>query len=141
MVTVMVGASAQLEQMLADMARQATGVDQAVILSSDGLLVAMSPGLTRDDGDRFAAVAAGLLGIAVGASGPLNGGPVEEVVVQMRDKLLLVMRINAETVLAALAPAGCDVATIAYEMAVFARSSAPLLDAAARRDLQAALTR
>jgi predicted regulator of Ras-like GTPase activity (Roadblock/LC7/MglB family) len=136
-----VRASAQLGQMLADMARQAPGVEQAVMLSADGLLLAMSPGLGRDDGDRFAAVAAGLLGIAVGASGPLHGGPVEEVVVQMRDKLLLVMRINAEGVLAALGTAGCDVATIAYEMALFARTSAPLLDTAARIDLQATLTR
>jgi predicted regulator of Ras-like GTPase activity (Roadblock/LC7/MglB family) len=127
--------------MLEDMARRAPGVEQAVMLSADGLLLAMSPGLGRDDGDRFAAVAAGLLGIAVGASGPLGGGPVEEVVVQMRDKLLVVMRINAEGVLATLGSAGCDVAAIAYEMAVFARTSASLLDAAARLDLQAALTR
>jgi predicted regulator of Ras-like GTPase activity (Roadblock/LC7/MglB family) len=134
-------ASSQLGQMLEDMARRAPGVEQAVMLSADGLLLAMSPGLGRDDGDRFAAVAAGLLGIAVGASGPLSGGPVEEVVVQMRDKLLVVMRINAEGVLATLGSAGCDVAAIAYEMAVFARTSASLLDAAARLDLQAALTR
>jgi uncharacterized protein len=134
-------ASSQLGQMLEDMARRAPGVEQAVMLSADGLLLAMSPGLGRDDGDRFAAVAAGLLGIAVGASGPLGGGPVEEVVVQMRDKLLVVMRINAEGVLATLGSAGCDVAAIAYEMAVFARTSASLLDAAARLDLQAALTR
>jgi uncharacterized protein len=134
-------ASSQLGQMLEDMARRAPGVEQAVMLSADGLLLAMSPGLGRDDGDRFAAVAAGLLGIAVGASGPVSGGPVEEVVVQMRDKLLVVMRINAEGVLATLGSAGCDVAAIAYEMAVFARTSASLLDAAARLDLQAALTR
>lgn len=131
----------RLGQMLEDMARQAPGVEQAVMLSADGLLLAMSAGLGRDDGDRFAAVAAGLLGIAVGASGPLNGGPVEEVVVQMQDKLLVVMRINADGVLATLGSSGCDVAAIAYEMALFARTSAPLLDAAARLDLQAALTR
>ncbi len=133
--------SSRLGQMLEDMARQAPGVEQAVMLSADGLLLAMSAGLGRDDGDRFAAVAAGLLGIAVGASGPLNGGPVEEVVVQMQDKLLVVMRINADGVLATLGSSGCDVAAIAYEMALFARTSAPLLDAAARLDLQAALTR
>ena len=136
-----VRASTQLGQMLADMVTRAPGVEQVVMLSADGLLLAMSPGLSRDDGDRFAAVAAGLLGIAVGASGPLHGGPVEEVVVQMRDKLLLVMRINSEGVLAALGTAGCDVAAIAYEMALFARTSAPLLDTTARLELQATLAR
>ena len=136
-----VRASTQLGQMLADMVTRATGVEQVVMLSADGLLLAMSPGISRDDGDRFAAVAAGLLGIAVGASGPLAGGPVEEVVVQMRDKLLVVMRINTEGVLAALGTGGCDVAAIAYEMAMFARTSAPLLDTTARLELQATLTR
>lgn len=134
-------ASTQLAHMLNDMATRVPGVEQVVLLSSDGLLLAMSPGLGRDDGDRFAAVAAGLLGIAVGASEPLAGGPVEEVVVQMRDKMLLVMRVNAEGVLAALGTAGCDVGNVAYEMARFAQVSAPLLDASARLELQSALIR
>ncbi len=141
-------ASTQLAHMLNDMATRVPGVEQVVLLSSDGLLLAMSPGLGRDDGDRFAAVAAGLLGIAVGASEPLAGGPVEEVVVQMRDKMLLVMRVNAEGVrdplLAAdrdVGTAGCDVGNVAYEMARFAQVSAPLLDASARLELQSALIR
>lgn len=134
-------ASTQLAHLLNDMATRVPGVEQVVLLSSDGLLLAMSPGLGRDDGDRFAAVAAGLLGIAMGASEPLAGGPVEEVVVQMRDKMLLVMRVNAEGVLAALGTAGCDVGNVAYEMARFAQVSAPLLDASARLELQSALIR
>lgn len=131
--------TAEIGQMLAGMARRTPGIEQAVILSSDGLLLAKSDGLGRDDADRFAAVAAGLLGIAVGASGPLRGGPVEEVVVQMRDRMLLVMRINAEAVLATLGTPDCDVAGVAYEMALLARTAAPLLDATARTELQAAL--
>lgn len=134
-------ASTHLGQLLDATAERIVGVEQMVMLSADGLLLAMSSGLGRDEGDRFAAVAAGLLGIATGASGPLGGGPVEEVVVQMRDKLLLVMRINAEGLVAALGQSGCDVASLAYEMAVFARTSAPLLDAEARLELQATLER
>jgi predicted regulator of Ras-like GTPase activity (Roadblock/LC7/MglB family) len=132
-------ASFEISRMLAEMARRTPGVEQAVILSSDGLLLSRSEGIDRDSADRFAAVAAGLLGLAVGASGPLQGGPVEEVVVQMRDKMLLVMRINAEGVLATLGTPDCDVAGVAYEMAVLARTAAPLLDAAARSELQSVL--
>ncbi|MGH9114119.1 MAG: roadblock/LC7 domain-containing protein [Acidimicrobiales bacterium] len=131
--------SLEIGQMLAGMARHTPGVDQAVILSSDGLLLSMSEGLDRDNADRFSAVASGLLGIAVGASGPLGGGPVEEVVVQMRDKMLMVMRINAEGVLAVLGAPDCDVAAVAYEMALLSRTAAPILDANARVEMQAAL--
>ena len=57
------------------------GVDQAAVVSSDGLLIAMSDGLDRVQADRLSAVAAGLHSIAKGAAMPLDGGTVHEVIV------------------------------------------------------------
>ena len=48
---------------------QTPGVVEAIVVSSDGLLMAMSKGLDRAGGDRFAAVASGLIGLAYGAAG------------------------------------------------------------------------
>ena len=45
------------------------GVSEAVVVSSDGLPMALSGGLDRDAADRFAAVASGLIGLAYGAAG------------------------------------------------------------------------
>ena len=42
------------------------GVSEATVVSSDGLLIALSDGLDRSSGDRLAAVSAGLLSIAKG---------------------------------------------------------------------------
>jgi len=44
------------------------GVVEAIVVSSDGLLMSMSRGLDRAGGDRFAAVASGLIGLAYGAA-------------------------------------------------------------------------
>ena len=49
------------------------GVTEAVVVSADGLPMAVSRGLDRDTGDRFAAVASGLIGLAYGAAGRFGG--------------------------------------------------------------------
>ena len=54
------------------------GVTEAAVVSSDGLLIALSDGLDRSSGDRLAAVSAGLLSIAKGGSTPIGGGRVHE---------------------------------------------------------------
>ena len=43
-------------------AERVTGVRDAIVVSADGLLMAMSAGLTRESADRFAAAASGLIG-------------------------------------------------------------------------------
>ena len=52
------------------------GVNEAVVVSSDGLPMALSDGLDRDAADRFAAVASGLIGLAYGAAGRFGAGRV-----------------------------------------------------------------
>ena len=92
------------------------GVTQAAVVSSDGLLVAMSDGLDRIAADRLAAVAAGLQSIARGASVPLSGGAVHEVIVELERVILFVMSISATSVLAVAAARPCDVGLVGYEM-------------------------
>ena len=59
------------------------GVQEAVVVSSDGLPMAASTGLDRASADRFAAVSSGLIGLAYGAAGRFGGGAVNEVIVEM----------------------------------------------------------
>ena len=89
--------------------------------------------------DRLAAVASSLMGIATGASGPLRGGPVDEVVVQMRNSLCLVTRISEEASVAVVASPRCDLAELAYEMELFANQTGPLVGRALQSELQAQL--
>ncbi len=70
------------------------GVTDAVVVSSDGLPMAVSAALTRDAADRFAAVASGLIGLAYGAAGRFGGGAVHEVIVEMERAFLFVTGIS-----------------------------------------------
>ncbi len=81
------------------------GVNEAVVVSSDGLPMAVSEGLDRDAADRFAAVASGLIGLAYGAAGRFGGGAVNEVIIEMENAFLFVTGISDGSCLAVVATA------------------------------------
>lgn len=117
------------------------GVSEAVVLSSDGLPIAMSGGLDRDSADRFAAVASGLIGLAYGAAGRFGGGRVNEVIVEMENAFLFVTGISDGSALAVVSDANCDVGLVGYEMAVLVEKAGPILTPSLRAELQGALPR
>ncbi|HEY7133892.1 MAG TPA: roadblock/LC7 domain-containing protein [Acidimicrobiia bacterium] len=114
-------------------------VAEAVVVSSDGLLIAMSDGLNRASGDRLAAVAAGLTSIARGAGQPLDAGPVSQIVIELERALLLVMCISDGSALAVTATRPCDIGLIAYEMAVLVERAGNALSPRLIAELKASL--
>jgi predicted regulator of Ras-like GTPase activity (Roadblock/LC7/MglB family) len=122
-------------------AERVPDVAEAVVVSSDGLLIAMSDGLDRAGGDRLAAVAAGLISIAHGAGQPLDGGPVNQIIIEMERALLLTMAISDGSSLAVTAPRPCDIGLIAYEMAVLIEKMGTGLTPQLIAELQQALPR
>lgn len=117
------------------------GLKEAVVLSADGLPMAVSDGVDRDAADRFSAVASGLIGLAYGAAGRFGGGRVNEVIVEMEHVFLLVTGISDGSSLAAVADAGCDIGLVGYEMAVFVERAGAVLTPELRAELQGALLR
>lgn len=117
------------------------GVNDAVVVSSDGLPIAASAQLDRDSVDRFSAVSSGLIGLAYGASSRFDGGAVTEVIVEMERAFLFVTGISDGSLLAVIADAGCDVGLVAYEMAVLVEKTGAVLTPELRAELQAALPR
>lgn len=117
------------------------GVTEAVVVSSDGLPMALSGGLDRDAADRFAAVASGLIGLAYGAAGRFGGGRVNEIIIEMEHAFLFVTGISDGSCLAVVADAGCDVGLVGYEMAVLVEKTGPFLTPELRAELQSALPR
>jgi predicted regulator of Ras-like GTPase activity (Roadblock/LC7/MglB family) len=114
-------------------------VAEAIVVSSDGLLIAMSDGLNRASGDRLAAVAAGLTSIARGAGQPLDAGPVSQIVIELERALLLVMCISDGSALAVTATRPCDIGLIAYEMAVLVERAGNALSPRLIAELKASL--
>jgi predicted regulator of Ras-like GTPase activity (Roadblock/LC7/MglB family) len=117
------------------------GVKEATVVSSDGLLIALSEGLDRSSGDRLAAVSAGLLSIAKGGAAPIGGGRVHEVIVEMDEAMLFVMRVSDTSVLAVTTARPCDVGLVGYEMAVLVEKCSSALTPALVSELQTALPR
>ena len=115
------------------------GVTQSAVVSSDGLLIAMSDGLDRVAADRLSAVAAGIQSIARGAAGPLHGGAVHETIVEFEHAILFVMSVSDTSALAVTATRPCDVGLIGYEMAVLVERCAAALTPAVVAELQTAL--
>jgi len=116
-------------------------VTQAAVVSSDGLLVAMSEDLDRIAADRLAAVAAGLQSISRGASTPLGGGAVHEVIVEFEHAVLFVMSISEASAFAVVATRPSDVGLVGYEMAVLVERCAAALTPSLVAELQTSLPR
>jgi len=115
------------------------GVQDAVVVSSDGMPMAMSRSLDRDAGDRFAAVASGLIGLAYGAAGRFGGGIVNQIVVEMERAFLFVAGVSDGSCLAVVADANADIGLIGYEMAVIVDRCGRVLTPELRAELQSVL--
>jgi predicted regulator of Ras-like GTPase activity (Roadblock/LC7/MglB family) len=111
----------QLSWLLDNLVNQVEQVEQAIILSRDGLVVASSRGLTREDSDHLSALAAGLQSLARGAVEHFSAGYVRQTIIEMEKAFLFVIAAGKGTCLAVLTAAEPNVGVIAYEMAMLVR--------------------
>lgn len=108
----------ELSWLLDGLVDRVADVRQAVVLSSDGLLMGGSRGLGRDDAEHLSAVAASFSSLARGAARQFEGGGVRQTIVEMDNAFLFVTAAGQGACLAVLASSTADVGLIAYEMAM-----------------------
>lgn len=113
----------ELSWLLDDLVNRVTQVKKAVMLTQDGLAIGASRGLSREDAEHLAALAAGFQSMARGAGQHFGGGQVRQTVIEMESAYLFVSAAGQGTCLAVLSSADADVGLIAYEMAVLVRRS------------------
>jgi predicted regulator of Ras-like GTPase activity (Roadblock/LC7/MglB family) len=111
----------QLSWLLDNLVNQVEHVKQALILSRDGLVVAASQSLTREDGEHLSALAAGVQSLARGTGLRFKGGEVRQTIIEMEHAFLFVIAAGKGTCLAVLTSAEPNVGVVAYEMAVLVR--------------------
>lgn len=121
-----------LNWLLDDLVGRVKEADHAIVLSSDGLLMASSAGLQRTDGEHLSAVASGLQSLARGVSDHIAGGPVRQTVVEWRNQFLIVTAAGERACLAVLCVQGADIGLIAYEMAMMVARVGQYLTSGAR---------
>lgn len=104
--------------LLDNFVRTVPGTKHTLVVSADGLLMAMSENLDRTSGDQLAAIVSGMSSLTRGASRQLQGGAVRQAIIEMDNGFLFLMNVSNGSVLAVVADATCDVGLIGYEMAM-----------------------
>src|SRR5450432_3827175 len=92
----------QLSWLLDNLVGQIEPVRQAVVLSRDGLVVAASGNLSREDGDHLSARVQSL---ARGAGRHFAGGDVRQTIIEMESAFLFITAAGEGTCLAVLSSA------------------------------------
>lgn len=97
---------------------QIPGIANALAVSSDGLLIARSSNLPKDNADQLAAFTSGLASLTNSIACLMGAAPVEQNVTDMNDGRIVVMAIGDGSVLTVLAVKSADMGQVAYEMAM-----------------------
>src|ERR1700684_1130182 len=127
-----VNQGSELSWLLDDLVRRVPQVSKAVMLTQDGLAIGASAGLSREDAEHLAALAAGFQSMARGAGQHFGGGRVRQPIIEMESAFLFVSAAGHGTCLAVLSTGDADIGLVAYEMAVLVRRSNEHLGVAAR---------
>ncbi|NBE99075.1 roadblock/LC7 domain-containing protein [Nonomuraea sp. KC401] len=121
-----------LNWLLDDLIGRIPEAEHAIVLSSDGLLMASSAELQRTDGEHLSAVASGLQSLAKGVSDHISGGAVRQTVVEWKSQFLIVTNAGERACLAVLCAQNADIGLIAYEMAMLVARVGQYLTSGAR---------
>lgn len=100
---------------------QVGGIDMAVLLSADGLLLTGSAGMSIETAEHLAATGSALIGLARSTGRQFGRGKVHQAAIEMDGGYLLVAAAGQGTGLAVLTEPDADVGLIVYEMHLLVR--------------------
>jgi predicted regulator of Ras-like GTPase activity (Roadblock/LC7/MglB family) len=128
-----------LNRLLNNFAMNTSGVGHAMVASADGLPIAVSEGLDRATADQLAAIAFGLVSLALSAARSFDAGRLRQTVVTMKKGLLLIMVISDGSYLITTAAPSCEMGLVGGEMALLVARVGDALTPSLRAELHAAL--
>jgi hypothetical protein len=116
------------------------GVEQAIGVSSDGLLMAISAAsLNRADADRLAAMISAMMSLALSASRVLGKGALRQVITEFGQGYLLVSAISGGSCLGVVTPSQCDLGLVGYQSTLLVQRIGALLTPELIVELKASL--
>lgn len=119
-----------LSMLLASLVARTPGLSHAVLVSVDGMPLAMSAGLPRERALQLASIGSGLLSMGDGAGQAMDIGTANQAMVEMAEGLLLAAPVGPQICLSLLAVSQCSREQLGYEIGHFAAQVRPLLDEA-----------
>lgn len=120
-------AAADFTWLLNRFATETAGVVDAIAVSSDGLLIAVSQLRDSSDSDRLAAIVSGMTSLAAGVAGNYGLGGLNRVIIDLEEGHVLVSAIGSGAVLGVVTSKEAKLGNIAYEMTVFANRAGAAL--------------
>ncbi|WP_407924664.1 MULTISPECIES: roadblock/LC7 domain-containing protein [Catellatospora] len=116
MVTEKTAATVDLAWLVDDLVHRVVEARYAIILSTDGLLIATSAGLAKADAEHLAAAAAGMSSLARGAGRHFGDSVVRRTMIEFGTGYLFVTSAGNGACLAVVCGSDIDVGVAAYEM-------------------------
>ncbi|MEV5839221.1 roadblock/LC7 domain-containing protein [Nocardia sp. NPDC052112] len=115
----MTSSVSELRFLLEGLVSRTPGAIHALLLSSDGLKMDNTSGLTVDSADQLAAIAAGMQSLSIGASaefGDGSGGGVLQSMTQFPGGILFIVAAGMGAHLAVIAQENADAGLIGHNM-------------------------
>ena len=122
-----------LSWLITDFKVRVADVAHAIVVSADGIPLALSDTIRPDNVSKLCAITSGLVGLADGAARMFDGGMVTQSLVSMDQGFMLIRAIGGGSHLAVLANPDCDMEVLVYEMGMLAEAAGHALNAAPRR--------
>ena len=116
-----------LNWLVTDFTARVVHVAHAIVVSTDGVPMALSDNIPGDFVKQLAAITCGLVGLVQGAARILGAGPATRVLVDMEGGLMLVMAMSDGSSLAVLADPECDTDLVSYEMTLLVEAVGDIL--------------
>jgi predicted regulator of Ras-like GTPase activity (Roadblock/LC7/MglB family) len=107
-----------LNWLVADFTSRVAGVAHAMVVSADGVPLAVSEYIPEEFAGQFAAITCGLYSLMHGAARIFEAGLPAQALIEMETGLMIVMAVSDGASLAVLAALDCDTDVVSYEMTV-----------------------
>jgi uncharacterized protein len=124
--------ASRLDWLLADFARETPGVVAAVVVSVDGLPLAVSASVSDTLADQLAAAASGLLSLARATAHLLAAGTLTQTILEMTEGYMFITSVSRGATVAVHAARQCDLGLVGYEMTMLAERVGRALDPGVR---------
>jgi uncharacterized protein len=109
-----------LDWLLSDFAAGTPGVRHVLVVSADGLRLAVSDGVDPYLADQICAAVSGLVSLARGTATLLETEPVNQTIVEMAGGYLFATSISLGSTLAVVTDRTADMGLVGYEMTMLA---------------------
>ena len=121
-----------LDWLVTDFTARVPDVAHAVVVSADGVPLALSEDIPVAFAEQLAAITSGLASLMQGAARIFEAGQPIQALVEMESGLMLVKAISDGSSLAVLAAPECDTDLVSYEVTLLVEAVGEVLTPAVR---------